>query len=150
MKNTNISQWIVYKFLCLFLLVLSLILIYSALFFAHISDLYLMLKHGDIITYNSKVIIFTSGIPMYIYLLFFSLKSLFRMESSPLKKQTIMGNLWGGISIISFISGFIAAIIIPSWLIFSSYKSCPEKSLSEYYVTDQKLCKTIVLPDQWW
>ncbi|MFU2318905.1 DUF1240 domain-containing protein [Rahnella sp. PCH160] len=109
---------------------------------------YSFFLRGDIIQYNGKVIISIGGVPLFIWMFFFSLRILLRKGMKPLKKATVIGNIWLGISIASCCLGFVMSFIIPFIFMFSSYTSCNEDKLGSYYVIHPALCKTIVPYDK--
>jgi hypothetical protein len=148
MEENNIKKWILFKGASILSIALSLGYIYSVVLLMDIYDTKSLIMQGDIIEYNGKVIIGVGCIPIFIWLLFCSLKMLFKKGIEPFKKYTTIGYIWMVISVGCFILGFVASFIIPLILMASPYTSCNMGKYSSYYVINPDLCKTIVT-DQW-
>ena len=133
-----------YKSLAVFMMALFAGFIYLVINFPGVLGDYSIFTFGDVIEYNGKVVISVSGIPLFIWGFFFSLRVLLHKGMKPLKKATWIGNVWGGVSLASCCLGFIASFILPFIFMFSSYTSCNTDTLSNYYVIHHDLCKTIV------
>ena len=144
MNNTNLKQWLLFKGGAIFVMGFSVIYIYFTIFYMGEYNTYSLIKLGDVIEYNGKVIICASGIPIVILVFFFSLRLLLKKGVGPLKKSSSLGRIWGGVSLISISIGLIASFIIPFILMASPYTSCNIGKSSSYYVINPDLCKTIV------
>lgn len=121
----------------------SMALIYLVAYFYKFYDINSLITLGDIITYNGRVIISLSGIPIFIYMFFFALRTVLNKGIAPLKKGTIIGEAWGLFCILSFALGLVASYLIPIVLLMLHYTSCHEDKLRVYYVTDPQLCMMI-------
>jgi ABC-type Na+ efflux pump permease subunit len=146
--KSEIKQWIMFKAAAVFIMSISVGSIYVICFYIEMVNVKSLIIQGDIIEFSGKVIICMGGIPMFIWMLFFAFRILINKGSGTIKTKTLIGSVWGGVSIFSFVAGFISALIIPFILIASSYTSCNIGKYSSYYVINPELCKTIV-PDQW-
>ena len=121
----------------------SLAFIYLLAYFYKFYDINSLITLGDIITYNGKIIISLSGMPMVIYMFFFAFRTVLNKGIAPLKKGTVIGQVWGLFSTFSFALGVVASFLIPIVLLMLHYTSCHEDKLRVYYVTDPQLCTTI-------
>lgn len=148
MKESNLQQWLLFKGGAVFLMVFSMGYIYFTMIYMEVFDTYSLIRLGDVIEYNGKVIICVSGIPIIVLVFFFSLRILLKKGVRPLNKPTALGRVWGVFSMASISLGFIASLIIPFILMASPYTPCNEDGLRGYYVINPDLCKTIV-PDHW-
>lgn len=147
MEKSNAKKWILFKGASFLSIVLSLGYIYSVVLLMDIFNTKTLIIQGDTIEYSGKIIICIGGIPLFIWLFFFSLKMLFKKGIQPFKRYTTIGYIWMVLSVGCFILGFIASFIIPFILMASPYTSCNIGKYSSYYVINPDLCKTIV-PDQ--
>jgi hypothetical protein len=148
MNYTHFKQWLLLKGGAVFVMAFSVVYIYFTVDYMGEYNTYSLIKRGDVIEYNGKVIICASGIPIVILVFFFSLRLLLKKGAGPLKRFTTLGLVWGGVSMLSITIGLIASFIIPFILMASPYTSCNMGKYSSYYVINPELCKTIV-PDQW-
>ena len=141
-KNT-ISQWLIYKSASLFLMTVFSYVLYDVINGDSLYEVKSLIAHGNIIKFQYQSGACISGIPIFIYFIFFSIRVLFSKKIKPSKKQSTIGVTWGIFSAISFGIGLTAAFLVPILLIFSPYSNCPQERLGAYYVTDLDLCKTI-------
>lgn len=148
MNDNDLQKLVLYKISAFLMMAICVITIYVISLYVDLFGVCSLFLRGDIIQYNGKVIISIGGVPLFIWMFFFSLRILLRKEMKPLKKATLIGSIWLGISIASCCLGFIMSFIIPFILIFSSYTSCNEEKLGSYYVIHPDLCKTIVPYDK--
>ncbi|MBF7978876.1 DUF1240 domain-containing protein [Rahnella laticis] len=144
MVSNNLWQFIIFKLSAICMIAFCVGLIYLCTVFMDVEDTYSLISLGDIIQYNGKTIICIGGVPLLIWVFFFSLKTLLHKGIKPLKKATVIGNIWLGISIASCCLGFVMSFIIPFIFMFSSYTSCNTDTYSNYYVIHPDLCKAIV------
>ncbi|SUW62443.1 Uncharacterised protein [Buttiauxella agrestis] len=143
MKEYTTLRWLIFKFSGVFLMMASMALIYLVAYFYKFYAINSLITLGDIITYNGRVIICLGGIPMVIYMFFFALRTVLNKGIAPLKKGTVIGQIWGVFSILSFALGLVASYLIPIVLLILHYTSCHEDKLRVYYVTDPQLCMMI-------
>lgn len=143
MKENTTLRWLLFKFAGIFLMMASLAFIYLLAYFYKFYDINSLITLGDIITYNGKVIISLSGMPIFIYMFFFALRTVLNKGITPLKKGTVIGQTWGIFSIFSFALGVVTSFLIPIVLLMLHYTSCHEDKLRVYYVTDPQLCMMI-------
>ncbi|MBF7996162.1 DUF1240 domain-containing protein [Rahnella laticis] len=148
MNKKYLQQWLIFKGGAIILIAASLCYIYGVNDLMETFNTKSLFILSDIIEYSGKVIICASGIPLFIWVLFFALKMLFKKGIEPFKKYTAIGYIWMVISVLSLILGFIISFIIPFILMASSYTSCNIGKYSNYYVITPGLCKTID-PDEW-
>lgn len=148
MEKSNIKKWILFKGASFLSIAVSLGYIYSVALLMIVFNTKSLVMRGDIIEYSGKIIICIGGIPIFIWLFFFSLKMLFKRGIEPFKKYTAIGYIWMVVSVGFFILSFVASFIIPFILMASPYTSCNIGKYSNYYVINPELCKTII-PDQW-
>lgn len=148
MNKKYLQQWLIFKGGAIILIAASLCYIYGVNDLMETFNTKSLFILSDIIEYSGKVIICASGIPLFIWVLFFALKMLFKKGIEPFKKYTAIGYIWMVISVLSLILGFITSFIIPFILMASSYTSCNIGKYSNYYVITPDLCKTID-PDEW-
>ncbi|RJT46797.1 DUF1240 domain-containing protein [Rahnella woolbedingensis] len=144
----EIQQWLIFKAAAIFIMAISVGFIYAVYFYMEMVNVKSLIIQGDIIEFSGKVIICMGGIPMFIWMFFFAFRILIKKGPGTIKTKTFIGSVWGGISIVAFFAGFIAAFVIPFILMVSPYTSCNIGKYSSYYVINPELCKTIV-PDQW-
>ena len=143
MKEYTPLRWLLFKFAGIFLMMASLALIYLIAYFYKFYDINSLITLGDIITYNGRIIISISSIPLFIYTFFFALRMVLKKGISPLTKGTIIGEAWGLFSVLSFALGLVASYLIPIVLLMLHYTSCHEDKLRVYYVSDPRLCMMI-------
>lgn len=143
MKENTTLRGLLFKFAGIFLMMASLAFIYLLAYFYKFYDINSLITLGDIITYNGKVIISLSGMPIFIYMFFFALRTVLNKGITPLKKGTVIGQTWGIFSIFSFALGVVTSFLIPIVLLMLHYTSCHEDKLRVYYVTDPQLCMMI-------
>lgn len=105
-----------------------------------------LIHHGDIIYYYPMSMACMGGIPFMLYAISLLFRGLFLKEIKPIVEKTFIGVIALPVSTVIVIIFVIASYLVPFWLIFSAYQTCPEKSLNYYYVIDVGLCKMIVLP----
>ncbi|WP_167457979.1 hypothetical protein [Rahnella woolbedingensis] len=148
MKEYTLLKWVVYKLLTVFLVFVFLGLLYFVINFGELYQVLSLLRHKDIIVFDRGSIAAVGGIPMLIYILFFSLRTLFSKGLVAPKKQTVPGKVLMVFSILIFALSYIAMLIIPFVLMTSPYTRCHEEKLSAYYVLDPQLCTTIT-PEYW-
>lgn len=144
MEMNDFRKLIIYKLSAIFLMVFFAGFTYLVISMPGVLGDYSIFAFGDIIEYNGKVVISVSGIPLFIWGFFFSLRVLLHKGMKPLKKATWIGNVWGVVSLASCCLGFIASFILPFVFMFSSYTSCNTDTYSNYYVIHPDLCKAIV------
>ncbi|BCG08217.1 DUF1240 domain-containing protein [Buttiauxella agrestis] len=143
MKENTTLRWLLFKLAGIFLMMASLAFIYLLAYFYKFYDINSLITLGDIITYNGKVIISLSGMPIFIYMFFFALRTVLNKGITPLKKGTLIGQTWGIFSIFSFALGVVTSFLIPIVLLMLHYTSCHKDKLRVYYVTDPQLCMMI-------
>jgi hypothetical protein len=148
MEKINIKKWILFKGASILSIAVSMGYIYSVALLVIVFNTKSLVMQGDIIEYSGKIIICIGGIPIFIWLFFFSLKMLFKRGIEPFKKYTATGYVWMVVSVGFLILSFVASFIIPFILMASPYTSCNIGKYSNYYVINRELCKNIV-PDQW-
>lgn len=148
MNKKYIQQWLAFKGGAIILIAASLCYIYGVNDLMETFNTKSLFILSDVIEYSGKVIICASGIPLFIWVLFFALKMLFKKGIEPFKKYTAIGYVWMVVSVLSLILGFITSFIIPFILMASPYTSCNIGKYSNYYVITPSLCKTID-PDEW-
>lgn len=146
MTKTYIKKWLIFKGGAAFLVAFSVCYIYQVYSFAQELHLESLITQADIIKYNGKVIICIGGIPLFIWMFFISVQLLLKKSAGPITKQTVIGDMWGMFSLVSFFGSVIVSLIIPFVLIMSSYTSCSHVKFGLYYVVNPELCKTIVPP----
>jgi fatty acid desaturase len=148
MREYTWSKWFFYKLLTVFLICVFLGLIYFVINFGELYQVLSLLRHRDIIIFNRGSLAAVGGIPILVYILFFSLRTLFSKGLLAPKKPTALGKVWMYLSVAVFAFSYIAMWIIPFVLMASPYTRCHEEKLSAYYVIDPQLCKTIT-PKYW-
>jgi hypothetical protein len=142
MSKDTILQWIFIKGACIVMLTIMSAAIYFSL--QSMDDLRSLYLHGNIIIYRTKVVASASGVPIYIYFIFTALRVLISKGTTIPTKRTFIGTVWGALSAVTTVTGMIIAFLVPIGLIFSPYSNCHEEKLGSYYVTDLKLCETII------
>ncbi|MBF7994894.1 DUF1240 domain-containing protein [Rahnella laticis] len=148
MKDNDLQKLVLYKISAFLMMAICVVTIYVISIYVDLFGVCSLFLRGDIIQYNGKVIISIGGVPLFIWMFFFSLRILLRKGMKPLKKATVIGNIWLGFSIASCCLGFVMSFIIPFILMFSSYTSCNTDKLGSYYVIHPDLCRTIVPHDK--
>ena len=143
MKEDTTLSWLLFKLAGIFLMMASLAIIYLIAYFYKFYDINSLITLGNIITYNGRIIISISSIPLFIYTFFFALRMVLKKGISPLTKGTIIGEAWGLFSVLSFALGLVASYLIPIVLLMLHYTSCHEDKLRVYYVSDPRLCMMI-------
>ena len=144
MKENTTLRWLLFKFAGIFLMVISLAIIYNLYLLAKEYQIKSLITFSDTVVYNGKIIISISGTPVFIYMFFFAFRTVLNKGIAPLKKGTVIGQVWGLFSILSFALGLVASYLIPIVLLMLHYTSCHEDKLKVYYVTDPQLCTTII------
>lgn len=144
MKENTTLRWLLFKFAGIFLMVISLAIIYNIYLLAKEYQIKSLITFSDTVVYSGKIIISISGIPVFIYMFFFAFRTVLNKGIAPLKKGTVIGQVWGLFSILSFALGLVASYLIPIVLLMLHYTSCHEDKLKVYYVTDPQLCTTII------
>ena len=144
MEMNDFRKLVIYKLSAFLMMAICVGFIYDVTTLMDSAGTYTLFFLGDIIQYNGKVLICACSIPLFIWLFFFSMRILLHKGMKPLKKATVIGNIWLGISIASCCLGFVMSFIIPFILMFSSYTSCNTDKLGSYYVIHPDLCRTIV------
>lgn len=148
MKEYTLSTWLLYKIAALFLVSLSVGFIYFVIYLGSLYEVLSLIRRPNIMMFERQSVALIGGIPMCIYLFFFSLRALFTKGLVPPKKQTTVGFCFMLFSLAVFVISYIAMWIIPFVLMASPYTPCHEKILHRYYVIDPQLCKTIT-PQYW-
>lgn len=141
MKLKINSQWLAFKGACFTLIILSISVIYFTIYGYPLNDLRSLIKHGDIIKYTQGAGLIVSGIPIFIYLFFFSLLSLLKQGSDPLNIKSVIHTIWLAFGV--FVIGLVSFYLIPIWFMASSYTPCREEHLIRYYVTHPQLCDNL-------
>ena len=136
-------QWIIIKTSSIAMLLSASTLLYFIIYSVPMNDLHSLYIQGDIIVYHAKSIACVGAIPLCFYFIFLSLRVFFSKGVAPPTKRTLIGTIWGAFSAFTFLIFLIIAFLLPVWLMFSPYSSCPQERLGAYYVTDLELCKTI-------
>lgn len=142
-KEYTTLQWLLHKGALVFLLVTFSYLVYDIVYGGILYEVQSLINHGDIIHTHRQSIAALSGVPILIYVIFFSIFTLFKKGITPTRKLSRLEFFWTAFSTALFILGFIASFLLPFGLMFSSYSNCNEERLSSYYVTNLELCKTI-------
>lgn len=145
MREYTIQQWLLFKSAGVVLIGISLAMIYFILYLIKSYDLHSLVTLDDVIIYNGKVIACISSTPLFIYTLFFSLRTILRKEIKPINNKTLTGSVWGAFSIASFIFGLFLSLLIPTGLKALNYTSCHADKLRVYYVINRDLCNKIPL-----
>jgi hypothetical protein len=78
MNYTHFKQWLLLKGGAVFVMAFSVVYIYFTVDYMGEYNTYSLIKLGDVIEYNGKVIICASGIPIVILVFFFSLRLLLK------------------------------------------------------------------------
>ena len=139
-------QWIGFKFAGIFLMAVSLIIIYYSMFFIEEYRLYSLITLDNTIIYDGRIITAIGGIPTYIYVFFFSFRTILQKGVERLKKGTLIGTIWGLFSLACFVFFMSISWIIPLGLMALDYTLCDEEGdvPGLYYASKPELCKTIV------
>lgn len=144
MQDNTIQQWLLFKSVGIALMGISLSAIYFIIYLTKLFDIHSLLTLGNTIVYSGKVISGISSAPLFVYLFFFSARSVFRKETGPMKNSTLTGNLWGAFSVLFFIIGMISSLILPVGLKAMNYTSCYEDKIRAYYVIKPESCELII------
>ncbi|MGB7800708.1 hypothetical protein [Buttiauxella sp.] len=139
-------HWVGFKFAGVFLMAVSLAMIYSTIFFIEEYRLYSIITLDNIIIYNGKVITAIGGIPIYIYVFFFSFRTILQKGVERLKKGTLIGTIWGLFSLACFVFFMCMSWLVPLGLMALDYTLCDGEGdvPGLYYASKPELCKTIV------
>ncbi|RJT27481.1 hypothetical protein D6029_02475 [Buttiauxella izardii] len=139
-------QWIGFKLAGVFLMVVSVVLIYYSIFFIEEYQLYSLVTLGNTIVYDGRIITAIGATPTFIYVFFFAFRTILQKGVERLKKGTLIGTVWGLFSLACFIFCMGISWVIPLGLIALDYTLCDEEGdvPGLYYVTKPELCKTII------
>ncbi|RJT22366.1 DUF1240 domain-containing protein [Buttiauxella izardii] len=143
MNKEIILEWLLYRGAAVIMILLMFTLLYFILFSVPLYDLRSLLLHDKIIIYHAKAVACVGAIPLCIYLIFVALRVLFTKGIKPPTKQTSIGKVCSGFSVIATFLSLIIAFLIPIGLMFTPYHNCPQEKLGAYYVTDLELCENI-------
>ncbi|RJT22367.1 hypothetical protein [Buttiauxella izardii] len=143
MKKNSTSQWVIYKGACVFSIMIFMFFIYAIIFGGTFNELQSLIKHGDIIHIYSQSIACACGIPIFTCAIFSAFRGLITKGTTPPKKLTSIGLIWGCISMAIAMAGVVGTILTPIGLMFSSYSNCPQERLTSYYVINLELCEHI-------
>ncbi|MCS3603100.1 hypothetical protein M2371_002323 [Buttiauxella sp. BIGb0471] len=124
----------------------SLVMIYSTIFFIEEYRIYALITLSDIIIYDGKIITAIGVTPTYIYLFFFAFSTILQKGVERLKKGTLIGTIWGLFSLACFVFFMVISWIIPLGLMALDYTLCDEEGdvPGLYYASKPEICKTIV------
>ncbi|BCG08216.1 hypothetical protein BADSM9389_08480 [Buttiauxella agrestis] len=139
-------QWVSFKLAGVFLMAVSLVMIYSTIFFIEEYRIYALITLSDIIIYDGKIITAIGVTPTYIYLFFFAFRTILQKGVERLKKGTLIGTIWGLFSLACFVFFMVISWIIPLGLMALDYTLCDEEGdvPGLYYASKPEICKTIV------
>lgn len=147
-NNHRVLQWILYKLAAIALILVAAGIIYSVIFLGALYEVRSLIRQGDIILFERGSLAIVGGVPIFIYLFFFSLRTLFSKGLLAPRKQTRIGFVFMIFSIIIFVISYIAMWIVPFAMMASPYTHCHQEKLSGYYVLDPQRCETIT-PQYW-
>ena len=82
MKGYTLLKWVFYKLLAVLLVIISLGFIYFVINFGELYQVISLLRYKDIIIFERGSLAAVGGIPILIYMLFFSLRTLFFKRSA--------------------------------------------------------------------
>ncbi|HHX7179503.1 TPA: DUF1240 domain-containing protein [Enterobacter hormaechei] len=115
--------------------------LYLSLFGFIMKDFISLINMGEVITYN-KTLIFIGGIPLILYACITVPWALISSKTSPFRNMGNIHTLIICFCVFTFVIGFVLSFVIQSMLLIY-YTPCPQEHLSDFYVTDLKLCENL-------
>ncbi len=113
-KEYTTLQWLLHKGALVFLLVTFSYLVYDIVYGGILYEVQSLINHGDIIHTHRQSIAALSSVPILIYVIFFSISTLFKKGITPTRKLSRLEFFWTAFSTVLFILGFIAFFLLDS------------------------------------